>query len=216
MNMLRNPWILAVLAVVLGVGAQAAFFVVKLGGMAGGHGEEEEHAGPTHTPTYAPPTLSWNFVTPAIDELGTELRTRVAAVERREKELEDYQRRLEAERAELEKLKIDLDEIRKGLEARRDAFMATVLEVKEGEEKNLKTLAATYTTLTPPAALAIFREMDDDTVVKILAFMKPDPVGQILEEMARTRDGDATLAPRAAAISNKLRLKRQVPAEEGA
>ncbi|MGH8021181.1 MAG: MotE family protein, partial [Opitutaceae bacterium] len=82
------------------------------------------------------------------------------------------------------------------------------------EQKNLKTLAATYTTLSPAAALAIFKEMDDETVVKILAFMKPDPVGLILEEMALTKDGEGTLAGRAADISNKLRLKRLERAEE--
>ncbi len=47
-------------------------------------------------------------------------------------------------------------------------------------------------------------------VVKILAFMKPEPVGNILGMMAQTKDGDGTLASRAATLSYKLRLLNQV------
>ena len=212
MKIFRNRWVLAILAILLWVGSQAGFYIMKFGGPGDGHAEEDAHL--RGAPGNAPKTLSWNFVTPAIDELRQELAKRLSEVAVREKELEDYHNRLSAERGELEKLKNDLGQIRDQLEKRRAEFFATILEVKEGEEKNLKTLAATYTTLTPAAALAIFREMDDDAVVRILAFMKPDPVGQILEEMARTRDGDGTLAARAAAISNKLRLKFKKREEE--
>jgi flagellar motility protein MotE (MotC chaperone) len=114
---------------------------------------------------------------------------------------------LKAERSEIEKLKRDI-------EIMRDDLTNIFTNVHVSEQKNLKTLAATYTNLSPTAALAIFQEMDDEMVVKILAFMKPDPVSQILEEMARTRDGDGTLAGRAANLSNRLRLLRQAAADE--
>jgi hypothetical protein len=64
--------------------------------------------------------------------------------------------------------------------------------------------------MQPDGALAIFREMDDEMVVKILAFMKPGQVGPILELMAQTQDGEGTLAGRAAALSYKLRLLNQI------
>ena len=40
--------------------------------------------------------------------------------------------------------------------------------------------------------------------------MKPDQVRPLLEEMAQTKDGEGSLAGRAAALSYKLRLLNQV------
>jgi hypothetical protein len=50
--------------------------------------------------------------------------------------------------------------------------------------------------------------MDDTTVVKILSLMKSDVVGPIFEEMAGTNGPEGTLAKRAAALSDKLRLMK--------
>lgn len=196
-KLLRNPWLIAVLAIVLGVGTQA-FVLMRMA-----HPPEPEvdpHAAPE-----PPKFVDWSFITPEIEAMRTELKDRLAAVEVRENELRDYELRLKAERAEIEKIKREVDRMRATVEN-------TITSVETVEQKNLKTLAATYTNMTPGAVLAIFREMDDDTVTKILSYMKPDPVGQILEEMARTKEGEGTLAGRAAVISNKLRLLHQVRA----
>jgi flagellar motility protein MotE (MotC chaperone) len=83
-----------------------------------------------------------------------------------------------------------------------------LIEVTADESKNLRTLASTYTSLTPKAAVTILREMDDTTAVKILSLMKPDVVGPIFEEMARNAATDAPLARRAAQLSEKLRLMK--------
>lgn len=194
-----STWVLSVLALILGLGTQAGVIAWRLNSS---HVEEEHAAGPK-----PPETLVWTFLSPEIENLKQELRSRVEALASRERELQDYEVRLRAERAEIEKLKRDI-------ESRRAELSASITEVQALEQKNLKNLAATYSNLTPAAALAIFEQMDDEMVVKILAFMKPDPVGQILEEMARTKEGEGTLAGRAAVISNKLRLLRQVRAEE--
>ena len=201
-KLLRNPWLIAVLAVVLGVGTQALVLQMRLG-----HPptpEVDPHAAPE-----APKFVDWSFITPEIEAMRTELKERLAAVEVRESELRDYELRLKAERAEIEKIRREVDRMRAKVET-------TITSVETVEQKNLKTLAATYSNMTPAACLAIFREMEDDTVVKILFYMKPDPVGQILEEMARTKEGEGTLAGRAAVISNKLRLLNQVRAGTGA
>ena len=79
---------------------------------------------------------------------------------------------------------------------------------KADEAKNLKSLAQTYTNLTPKAAVAIIKEMDDITVVKILSLMKADIVGPIFEEMAKSNDATNQLARRAAVLSEKLRLMK--------
>jgi flagellar motility protein MotE (MotC chaperone) len=199
-KLLCSTWFLAVLALVLGLGTEAAVFSVRMKSL--------EAAAVVVVDEYAvPDTIAWSFLTPDIEQMRAELRQRLEAAVVREKDLQDYELRLRAERAEMEKLKRDLEQMR-------TEIGGTITEVQVAEQKNLKTLATTYTNVSPPAALAIFREMEDEMVVKILAFMKPDPVGQILEEMARTKDGEGTLAGRAAVISNKLRLLRQVRAEE--
>lgn len=199
-KLLRSNWIIAVLGIVLGVGTQ---MVVLLWRATEIEIEPEEVV----EPYAAIDRIAWSFLTPEIEGFTAELQTRLEGVAAREEELDDYALRLKAERAEIEKLKRDLEVMRSDL-------TNIFTNVNVSEQKNLKTLAATYTNLTPSAALAIFQEMDDDMVVKILAFMKPDPVGQILQEMAQTKDGGGTLAGRAANLSNKLRLLRQATAEE--
>ena len=70
-------------------------------------------------------------------------------------------------------------------------------------------MAQTYSKLTPRAAVAIFRELDDSTALKILSLMKNDQVSTIFEEMARTTDQNGTMATRAAALTEKLRLLKK-------
>lgn len=90
---------------------------------------------------------------------------------------------------------------------RRD-IASRVIEINADEAKNLRMLSQTYTSLSPRAVVAIFKEMDDITVVKILSLMKPDVVGPIFEEMSRTAGTDGPLARRAAILSEKLRLMK--------
>ena len=199
MNMLKSTWVLAVLGVFLGTGTISAVLLMRMGQL--------EIAQLEPVAETISDRIQWNFLTPAIEEMRVDIENRLDEVAGRETALNEYSVRLQAERAEIEKLKRDL-------EGMRSALADTFFEIQSTEEKNLKVLAATYTGLSPSAALAIFREMDDETVVKILAFMKPEPVGRILEEMTQTTEGEDTLAGRAAVISNKLRLKRQVAAGE--
>jgi len=148
-KLLRNPWLIAVIAVVLGVGTQA----VVLMRMA----SPPPPVVDPHAPPEPPKFVDWSFITPEIEAMRTELKDRLAAVEARESELRDYELRLKAERAEIEKIKREVDRMRAAVET-------TITSVETVEQKNLKTLAATYTNMTPAAVLAIFREMDDDTV----------------------------------------------------
>ena len=90
----------------------------------------------------------------------------------------------------------------------RREITSKVIEIQADEAKNLRTLAQTYTSTTPRATVAIFREMDDVTVVKILSLMKSESVAPIFEEMTRTAATDPALAKRAAVLSEKLRVVR--------
>lgn len=111
--------------------------------------------------------------------------------------------RLSAEQGELDKLRAELELMRREIGER-------VIEINADEAKNLRALAQTYSALTPRAAVAILRELDDITIVKILSLMKPDVVSPIFEEMSRTPlgTGEGTLAKRAATLSEKLRLMK--------
>ncbi|HWA85560.1 MAG TPA: hypothetical protein VG710_05005 [Opitutus sp.] len=141
----------------------------------------------------------WDFWTIEIENLANELRDERAR-QRHESELLDQRRaRLENEQHQLANVRADLESLRADISRR-------VIELTTDESKNIRVLAQTYADLTPAGAVAVMRELDDNTVVKILSQMKPDVVAPIFEQMSHTADADGTLAKRAAALSEKLRL----------
>jgi flagellar motility protein MotE (MotC chaperone) len=141
----------------------------------------------------------WDFWTIEIDNLASELKEEKGRQHKQAELLDQRAARLDAEQQELEKLRQSIENMRKEIGQK-------VIEIRVDETKNLRSLAQTYTNLTPKAAVAIIREMDDNTVVKILSLMKPDVIAPIFEEMSRTSDKDGLLARRVATLSEKLRL----------
>ena len=144
----------------------------------------------------------WDFWTIEIDNLSNELKGERARLKKESELLDQRGVRLAAEENELGK-------VRTSIEALRKEIADKVIEITADELKNLRTLAQTYSVLTPRAAVAIFREMDDATAVKILSLMKADVVGPIFEQMSQTANTDGTpLARRAALLSERLRLMK--------
>jgi flagellar motility protein MotE (MotC chaperone) len=143
----------------------------------------------------------WDFWTIEIETLATELKEEKARLKKQAEMLEQRSTRLAAEEKEFAKLRAEIEAMRKQIS---DRF----IEITADEMKNIRSLAATYANLTPRAAVAIFREMDDSTAVKILSVMKADIVGPIFEEMSKTSATDTALAKRAALLSEKLRLMK--------
>ncbi len=141
----------------------------------------------------------WDFWTIEIENLSNELKDERARVRKQSDLLDQREVRIAAERKELEAMRNELDGLRHDLADK-------VVSIRADEAKNLRGLSQTYTNLTPRAAVAIIRELDDATVVKILFLMKPDVVGPIFEEMSRTAGSDGTLARRVAILSEKLRV----------
>jgi flagellar motility protein MotE (MotC chaperone) len=141
----------------------------------------------------------WDFWTIEMDNLSNDLREERAKLRKESDLLDQREARIATEEKEMDRVRSDIDALRKSIGDK-------VTEVTAEEEKNIKSLAKTYATLSPKAAVAILREMDDTTVVKILSQMKPDVVGPIFEEMSKTSDGDVPLARRAAILSERLRL----------
>lgn len=143
----------------------------------------------------------WDFWTIEIDNLSAELKDERARLRKQADSLDQRAARLSAEEKAFAQLRADVEAMRRQIADR-------LIEIKADESKNLKTLAATYTTLSPKAAVAIVRELDENTAVKIFSLMKPDVVGPIFEEMGKAAQVDAALAQRAASMSEKLRLMK--------
>jgi flagellar motility protein MotE (MotC chaperone) len=197
--MLKSPWIIVLLGVLLGTATtvgvimknkDAIFVVAKPKKV------EEPHA--------ANAPRDWVMRSQEVAKLVKDLQTERAALDDRRKELDQYDERVVNERKELEKVRVEVDAMRKEV-------TDNLPKLDASEKVNIKSLAKTYATMKPQDAVAVLREMDDSTIVKILSVMKADVVGALFEEMARTKDLDGTLASRAAKISDQLRLLQTPP-----
>ena len=145
---------------------------------------------------------NWDFWTIEIENLSNELKEERARLRKQSDLLDQREARIAAEQKELATM-------RREIEGLRTEIAEKVTSIREDEAKNLRALSQTYANLTPRAAVAIIRELDDVTATKILFLMKPDVVGPIFEEMSRSSATDGTpLARRAALLSEKLRLMK--------
>lgn len=208
MRLLRSPIVLALLGGALFLGTTAGVLLSVRDDLKSAAGEQKPEA-PDKT---AVPRVLWTFKADDVDAMVREVAAERRKLDARAANLDKQQAQLEAEKAEIEKRR---DEVK----TLRDQIAKALPEVQEIEAKNLKTLAQTYSTMTPQAVVAILRESDETTAVKILSFMKTDKVGAILQEMTRAQaaSNDATgdtMPKRAARISDKLRLLKTLPKKD--
>jgi len=197
--MLKSPWFIVLLGVLLGVGT-SAFLVMK--SVSGIVAAQKPVKPVEQFVQFAP--RDWTMRSNEVEKLAKDLQEEKATLDARQKDLDDYSERLVNERKEIEKVRVQVDEMRK-------LVTDNLPKLDASEKVNIKSLAKTYATMAPADAVAVLREMDDSTIVKILSVMKADVVGAIFQEMARTKDGDTTLATRAAHLSDQLRLLQTPP-----
>lgn len=196
MSKLANPFVAAALAVLLGTGTGLFTFW-----RAAANAFEHAARLPPHKDALGAEgrERGWNFWTIEIENLANELKDERDRLRQQAEQQDHRAAQLAAERQELNKVRTEIEGLR--------AEIATkVVEINADEMKNVRVLAQTYTNLTPAAAVAIIKEMEDVMVVKILSLMKPDVVAPIFEQMSRTPAPDGTLAHRAAILSDRLRL----------
>ena len=153
------------------------------------------------------PPKPWDFWTPEVENLARELLDQKSGFAAREADLATREKRLAAEAKEL-------DQIRTQIESLRGEIASRITEVQAQELKNIKTLATTYSKVSPTAAVAIFNQMDVPSVTKILSLMKVELTSAILQEMGRSAGPDNVSAKRAAEISQRLRMMQ--PAKQPA
>ena len=147
----------------------------------------------------ASPPEPWDFWTLEIETLSREMKANRTKLVTWESELNERAARLDQERAEIEIA-------RQQVEALQQQINEQIVAVQSQELRNLKSLAATYSMLTPRAAVAIFEQMDDTTVTKLLSLMKAESASKILEEFSRGGAADEATLKRAAELSQRLRL----------
>jgi len=207
MKALLSPYLVIILAAVLGVAALAFTLqqqIPQLTAMAVAM-RPKPPVVPSHLPERPPP------VDPA-SQAVSELILARQQLALREASLVEQQKRLASERLELERTRGSLEIMRKQVEeyvteAKRLQLKASSEETAM-ETKNLKTLVQTYSNMSPKACVAILREMEDATAVKILSLMKVDVVASLFEEMAKQAAGDPQMAKRAAKLSEGVKNQR--------
>jgi flagellar motility protein MotE (MotC chaperone) len=196
MKLLTSGWALAIVAALLNICTTAGLIYLQREALfaAAAQGQQQQQQQALRKPRF------WSFRADDVDDLITELKSERGKLLKRQGELDKVAAHIESEKQELEKTRSDIA-------AMRDEISAEIPQVQDAERKNLKTLSQTYADMTPTAAVAIFRQMDESMCVKLLSLMKPDKVGAILEEMS-VQDKDESMTKRAARISDKLRLVR--------
>lgn len=196
-NLLQKPAVVVALGVVSGLVAGIGW-VWRAGDAIVAHLPVASATAAGHPKAAA---KAWDFWSEEIDNLSNDLKEERERLRTLSAQLDQRAARIAAERKELDQARAEID-------STRNEVKGLITEIGESESKNLKSLAATYSNLTPRAAVAVIRELDDTTAVKILFLMKPEAVSPIFEEMSRTADTDGTLAKRAASLSERLRLLR--------
>jgi flagellar motility protein MotE (MotC chaperone) len=192
MKALSRPIVIVLLGLLLGVGVGlGTVWTASKALVRDLRAQQEERSRPVR------PERPWDFWTVEIEALAAELKAQREKLQARSLALDERESRLGAERKELEKVRDQVEALRREIDQR-------VTEVSAEESRNLKVLSATYRSLSPAAAVGIFAEMDQRTVVKLLSMMKPSETAAIFEEMGRS--SDPAIVRRAASLSESLRL----------
>ena len=139
---------------------------------------------------------SWNFSNPEADQLIAELKIERKSVEQRGQQLDELAARLQNERVELAQVTQTVHQLQVD-------FDKSVLSVKDEEVGNLKKLAKVYAGMTPETAAAVLSEMDNESIVRILLYLKETETAAILEALAKKGEPEAR---RTAEISEQVRL----------
>src|SRR3954469_25697139 len=149
MKLLQNPIVVAALSVMLSVGL-GLFTIWKAAvPLIAAH-----RVGPAQKSLVDVEEIKargWDFWTIEIDNLSNELQEEKARMKKQSELLDQRAARLAAEEKELGKVRQEIETLRKEIADK-------VVELSTDELKNLRSLSQTYTSLTPKAVVAIFRE----------------------------------------------------------
>lgn len=141
------------------------------------------------------PVGFWAQYNPEVDQMSQELRKEKEELDKREADLKKLAAQLQAEREAINQVTQRVAQLQM-------EFDENIIRVKEEEVPTLKKLAKMYTSMSPEGVSAIFKELDDTTVVKLMSLMKEDQSAAMLDAMAQSGEAQAK---RAAALAESLR-----------
>ena len=186
-RLIKSSWAVVLLGSLLYLGTTAALLRP---------GRLEMPVAAAETPRSAKDDPSWNFRNPEFEQWLTEIKQEKEALAQRAQQLQELQKRLDAERQEIlvvtqavHQLQVDFDK--------------NVVRLKSQEIDNLKHQTKIIASMSPEGAATMLNEMPEEQTVGVLYLLKPDVSSLILDTLSKM---GKTEAKRAAALTEKLRL----------
>lgn len=206
MKLLQSTWVVALLGCVAFLATMFALFP-KTGQL-----KPPPRAAVHESEPVDKQAFSLEGQNPEVDSLITELRAGRSELAEREKQLKELEERLRNERVEINQATQRVYELQKQMNQSVLDFEKSIVRVKEEETANLKKLAKMYASMSPETAIPILKEMTDEQLVKLLAFMKEAEVIAIMENLAKGGKDDIK---RIVQLTEKMRVTvSRAPAPE--
>lgn len=130
---------------------------------------------------------SWRFRNPEFNEWVSQIQNEKEKLDLREQELDEWQTRLSTEAQEISTVTQMVSQLQAN-------FDQNVVRFKAQETDNVKHQAKLIAAMSPEGAVAMFNQMSDDDVVRILYVMKPDDASAILDALSKMGDDQAKRA----------------------
>jgi len=137
---------------------------------------------------------SWRFRNPEFNEWVSQIQNEKERLDVRQQELDEWQTRLNTELQEISTVTQMVSQLQSD-------FDKNVIRFKAQETDNVKHQAKLLSAMSPEGAVAIFGQMSDEDVVRILFVMKPDEASAILDTLSKMGPDEAK---RAAALTECL------------
>lgn len=137
---------------------------------------------------------SWRFRNPEFNQWISQVQNEKEKLDVREQQLDDWQRRINLELQEMSLVTQTVNDLQSN-------FDKNVIRFKAQETDNIKHQARLVSAMSPQGAVAMFSQMSDDDVVRILFVMKPDQASVILDTLSTMGPADAR---RAALLTDRL------------
>jgi flagellar motility protein MotE (MotC chaperone) len=138
---------------------------------------------------------SWNFRNPEFEQWVQELKQERDNVAQRAQQLQELQKRLDAERQEILTVTQTVHQLQM-------EFDRSVVRIKDQELDNLKHQTKIVGAMSPEGAAAMLNEMPEDQSVGVLYMLKPDTASLILDTLSKM---GKTEAKRAAQLTERIK-----------
>lgn len=134
--------------------------------------------GSANAPLMAEDDPSWKFHNPDIDQWVSQIKDERDSLAVREQQLKEWEARLAAENHEIAS-------VTQAVNQAQAEFDRRVLLFTEQEKDNVKKQLKVIADMSPDGAAAMFNQMPDDEVARLLYAMRPDVSGAILDAMSK-------------------------------